>query len=155
MKQPPQLARAQARMAPGVLTRDGFLGADPRDLVEILQDDDGRVRRLGLTHEAIGAAMARLTDAALERLGATARVGGFEVSAVEAMGRLPCPFGHPGLYPKAEVRARRPADGAECAWTALQVHLVRDHGFYQGRGSPYRLEPADLAGFLGLGPAED
>ena len=152
MKQSPPLARAQARMAPGILTRDGFLGSDPRDLLEILQDDDGQVRRLGLTHERIGAAMVRLTDAALARLGAPVRVAGFEVSAVEAMGRLPCPFGHPGLYPKAEVRARRLRDGAERAWTALQVHLVREHGFYQGRGSPYRLDPADLAGFLELQP---
>ncbi len=150
MKQSPDLATAQARMAPGALTRDGFLGADPRDLGEILQADDGAVRRLGLTHGALAGALKALTAAALGGLGAPVAVGPFEVRADEAMGKLPCPFGHPGLYPKAVLAARRADTGEELQWTALQVHLIEAHGFYEGRGSAYRLDPETVARFLGV-----
>ncbi len=151
MKQPPQLSQAQARMAHGALTRDGFLGTDSRNLVEILQDDDGRVRRLGLSHADLAAALQRLTDAALAHMGAPVVVDGrFEVRSVETMGRMPCPFSHPGLFVKAEVHGRRLDTGETLVWTPLSVHLIGAHGFYQGRGSPYRLDPERLAGFLGM-----
>ncbi|GAB4270299.1 MAG: hypothetical protein Kow0092_24580 [Deferrisomatales bacterium] len=150
MKQPPHLARAQARMAPGVLTMDGFLGPDARDLVEILEDDDGEVRRLGLTHQAIAAALERLTRKATEALGALTREGVYEVCACETRGGLPCPFGHPGLYEKTVIEARRTDTGQKLLWTVLQVHLIGAHGFYQGKGSYFRIEPAELAAFLGL-----
>lgn len=139
-------------MAPGVLTIDGFLGSDPRDLIEILEDDDGAVRRCGLTHSRISAALRRLTDAAVGGFGATVTEDVYEVCACEAMGKLPCPFGHPGLYAKAVIEAQRTDTGHRMTWTALQVHLIEEHGFYEGKGSPYRLDPVELVGFLGLLP---
>jgi hypothetical protein len=33
-------------------------------------------------------------------------------------------------------------------FTDLQIHLIEKHGFYQGKGSSYRLEPAELAEIL-------
>jgi hypothetical protein len=152
MKQAPDLQQAQQRMAPGALTMDGFLGTDRRALVEILQDDDGAVRRLGLTHAEIGAAMAVLTDRAIAGFGAVVDHGDHEVCACEAMGRIPCPFGHPGLYYKTTVEAENSATGETLMWSALQVHMVTEHGFYEGRGSHFRLEPETLARFLGLLP---
>ena len=155
MKQAPQLAAAQARMAPGVITLDGFLGTDSRSLGEILQDDDGEVRRLGLSHEAIGRALGALTDRAIGAFGAPVEEGPYEVCACEGMGVLPCPFGHPGLYPKAVIEALRVDTQERLSWTALQVHLIGAHGFYEGRGSAFRLAPERLSRFLRLAPAED
>ncbi len=152
MKQPPHLQRAQARMARGILTMDGFLGNDARDLVEILQDDDGEVRRLGLTHEGIARALQELTRRAIEANGTPVEVGLYEVCARETRGGLPCPFGHPGLYDKTVVEARRCDSGATLSWTALNVHLIAEHGFYEGKGSYFRLEPDRLAAFLDLEP---
>lgn len=154
MKQAPQLAQAQARMAPGVITLEGFLGTDSRSLGEILQDDDGEIRRLGLTHEAVGGALAALTERAVAAFGAPAAAGAYEVCACEGMGVLPCPFVHPGLYPKAVIEARRTDTGERLTWTALQVHLIRAHGFYEGRGSSFRVGPAALSRFLRLAPGE-
>jgi len=152
MKQAPQLSRAEARMAPGVLTMDGFLGTDPRDLAEILQDDDGAVRRLDLEHGKLADGLQRLTDLAIAAFGAPILEGVYEVCACEAMGVLPCPFGEPGLHTKAVIEAKRTDTRQTLSWTALQVHLIREHGFYEGRGSPFRLEPSALAQFLGLLP---
>ncbi|MBE0618528.1 MAG: hypothetical protein IH608_11475 [Proteobacteria bacterium] len=154
MKQPPHLSRAQARMAPGVLTMDGFLGADSRDLIEILQDDDGAVRRFELSHAELADVLQRLTDAAIHAFGAPVREGVYEVCACEARGVLPCPFGEPGLHPKAVLEAKRTDTGQHLSWTALQIHLIREHGFYEGRGSPFRLDPVGLARFLGLLPRQ-
>lgn len=155
MKQPPHLDRAQARMAPGVLTMDGFLGTDGRDLIEVLEDDDGTVRRLGLTHRGIAEAMQRLTDLAVNAFGGLVDADPFEICACEGMGGLPCPFGHAGLYPKTVIEARRTDTSQRLQWTALEVHLIGEHGFYQGRGSPFRLEPPLLAQFLGLSAEEE
>lgn len=152
MKQSPQLLQAQARMAPGVLTMDGFLGSDPRDLAEILEDDEGAVRRLGLRHEHFASALQRLTERAVGGFGAPVAEDPFELCAFEAMGVLPCPFGEPGLHPKAVIEARHTGTGERLSWAALQIHLIRAHGFYEGRGSPFRLEPPALARFLGLHP---
>ena len=154
MKQAPHLARAQARMAPGVITMDGFLGTDSRDLLEILQDDEGAVRRLNLTHGQLADALQRLTDLAIGAFGAPIIEGVYEVCACEAMGVLPCPFGEPGLHTKAVIEAKRIDTRQTLNWTALHVHLIREHGFYEGRGSPFRLDPGILADFLGLVPPE-
>jgi hypothetical protein len=40
--------------------------------------------------------------------------------------------------------------GDEMVWTALNVHLIREHGFYEGRGSPFRIDPAQAKRALGL-----
>ncbi len=154
MKQPPHLIRAQARMAPGVLTMDGFLGGDTRDLAEILEDDEGAVRRLGLRHDQLAAALQRLTEKAIGAFGAPVQEGLFGLCAWEAMGAIPCPFGEPGLHPKAVIEATRTDTGEHLSWTALQIHLIRGHGFYEGRGSPFRLEPEVLARFLAVQPEE-
>jgi hypothetical protein len=150
VKQPPHLARAQGRMAPGVITLDGFLGPDPRELIEILQDDDGVVHRLGLSHREVADALERLTHRAVEALGSPVRDGVYELQAEESRGGLPCPFGHAGLFDKTVVEARRVDTGQTLTWSALHVHLIGEHGFYEGRGSVFRLEPAVLAKFLGL-----
>ena len=152
MKQAPDLQQAQQRMAPGALTMDGFLGTDPRSLIEILQADDGAVRRLGLTHAEIGAAMAVLTDRAIAAFGGMVDHGDHAVCACEAMGQMPCPFGHAGLYYKTVVEAENSATGEAMMWSVLQVHMVAEHGFYEGRGAHFRLEPEALARFLGVFP---
>jgi hypothetical protein len=33
----------------------------------------------------------------------------------------------------------------------LIVHLIREHGFFEGRESPYRVDPGDLVRVLELG----
>ncbi len=155
MKQAPDLQQAQQRMAPGALTMDGFLGTDARSLIEILQADDGAVRRLGLTHAEIGAAMGVLTDQAVAAFGGVVEHGDHAVCACEAMGQMPCPFGHPGLYYKTVVEAENSATGEAMMWSVLQVHMVAEHGFYEGRGARFRLEPEAVARFLGIFPRDE
>ncbi len=153
MKQTERMNRVQERMKPGVITRDGFLGTDGRNLIDILVEDDAEVRRLGLTHELIAARMRELRDAGVEGLGDPVTVAGrFEVSVDIARGKLPCPFGHRGLVRKTMIRVKNIGKNLELTYTDMSIHMIAEHGFYQGKGSPFRLEPADAADVLEIEP---
>lgn len=43
--------------------------------------------------------------------------------------------------------------GDYLAGPGLIVHLIRDHHFFEGPGSPYRVDPVKAAQVLGLQPA--
>jgi len=155
MKQSPHTRRIAERMAPGVLARDGFLGPDRRRLEEILEADRSAVVGLGTTHEALAAALDGAFAAARDALGRSVDLGG-GLAAVyrEAMGRIPCPWGGCGAFPKGEVELTHAPSGETLLLTALGIHLIASHGFYQGRGTRYRVEPAAVVRLLRLGPAE-
>ena len=151
VKLSPQLARVQARMQPGALSLRGFLGADTRNLADILEADAREVARLGLTHAEIADRLQELMRCGREALGAeVVCLADFAVRHHDARGQVPCPWGHPGSYEKGDVHLRRVSTGEEIVFSQLEVHLIREHGFYQGWGSPYRLEPAALKRILGL-----
>ena len=138
-------------MAPGVLCREGFLGSDARRLSDILDADAAEVARLGLSHAAVAAELERVLNAAVHGLGTPVQIGERRVATWhEAMGRIPCPFGRCGTFPKGEVEFVNTQTGERMVFTPLSVHAVAEHGFYQGRGSRYRLEPASLARMLTL-----
>lgn len=155
MKQPPHLAAAQDRMRRGALSRDGFLGDDPRPLVEILTDDEAAVARLGVTHGAIARRMRHFFRAGREGLGDPVVVDErFEVLVEEWRGKIACPFGHPGTFAKDRVTVTNLSSGRSVSYTALGLHLVESHGFYQGRCSDHRVDPADLVAVLEVAPEE-
>ncbi len=138
-------------MQPGRLTLEGFLGSDPRPLTQILDEDANTIRALGLTHEQIAERMHQLGERARGGLGTSVVVDDlYEVRIADVRGVIPCPWGHPGTYPKTNVSLRNLATGDELAWTALSVHMVCEHGFYQGRGSRFRVDPPTAARALGL-----
>lgn len=155
MKQTVQMNRIQEKMRPGVITRDGFLGTDTRKLVDILLEDEAEVRRGNLTHARLAQRMIELRDAGMAGLGDFISVEPhFEVRVDSVRGKLPCPFGDPGIFPKTNVTVRNLALGRELTYTDLHIHLIGSHGFYEGRGSEFRLDPADLVAVLEVSPEE-
>lgn len=153
MKQTVQMRRIQEKMAPGVITRDGFLGQDRRNLVDILVQDEAEVHRLGLSHQAIAQRMIELRDSGLSGLGNFIDVAPhFEVRVDSVRGKLPCPFGDPGIFAKTNTTVRNLQKGRELTYTDLHIHLIGSHGFYEGLGSPYRLDPEALAEVLEVEP---
>jgi len=149
MKQTLQMRKIQDKMAPGVITRDGFLGEDRRNLVDILTQDDGTVRRLGYRHQDIAMRMVELRDAGMAGLGEFIDVETrFEVRVDSVRGKLPCPFGDPGIFPKTNTTVRNKTLGRELTFTDLHIHLIGSHGFYEGQGSAFRLDPEELIAIL-------
>ncbi len=153
MKRTPSEQRIIELLAPGALCRDGFLGDDHRELQEILDADRATVEALGLTHRDIAAALDDACRAAMAGLEAPVHLtsGNLVAEFHDAMGFIPSPWGEGKLFAKGEVVVTDPATGDRLVYTPLSVHLIGKHGFYQGRGSPYRLDPARVARLFGLG----
>lgn len=145
MKQTVQMREIQEKMKPGIITRDGFLGADSRNLIDILTEDDAEVKRLNLSHMQIAQRMRELRDAGKNGLGDFISVPPhFEVRVDMVRGKLPCPFGHPGLIQKTNIQVRNLEIKREITFTDMHIHMIGEHGFYEGKGSPFRLEIRDL-----------
>jgi hypothetical protein len=156
MKQTVQLTRIQEKMRPGIITRDGFLGTDRRNLIDILVEDDATVKRMDLTHEIIARRMMDLRDAGYRGLGNFISVSPlFEVRVDSARGKLPCPFGDPGIFPKTNTTVKNLNTGKTVTFTDLHIHMIGSHGFYEGKGSPFRLEPEELASVLEVEKPQD
>jgi len=149
MKQTPQMKKIQENMKPGVLTLHGFLGTDTRDLVEIMEEDAAEVRRLGTTHRAIADKMQYLRDQGMRGLGEFIDVEPyFEVRVDSVRGGIPSPFGDAGLIRKTNTTVRNKSLGREIVYTDVNIHLIGEHGFYEGRGSLFRMEPGELVEIL-------
>lgn len=137
-------------MQPGALTLEGFLGTDDRDLEEILRADDEAVRDLGLSHARIAAELEELTELAREGFGTPCDKGHFKVVLEEPLGGwVQCPYEH-RRFRKGEVTLTNINNGKSIVWTPMQVHMIGEHGFYEGRGSRYRLEPEEIKKVLEL-----
>lgn len=143
-------AKLLANLAPGAVSGGGFMGTDTRALEEIIESDRLELALLGLTPRQVGEKLFALSTTALSALGGEVEAGGLLVSAQEARGGLVCPFGEGGLLPKAWVTAKKVGSKEVLGWSLLGAHLVLEHSFFGGRGSAFRLEPAQTAKFLAL-----
>jgi hypothetical protein len=146
MKQTPHDKELEANLA------KGFLGDDTRDAWEIVAADDIP----GIDHARIALRLSEILVEAMAHYGNPVDVGE-HLSAVyrEAMGRIPCPWPHCGLAPKGEVELTDLRSGNTVLFSPLSVHLIAEHGFFQGRGSRYRMEPAELVRMLDISPENE
>ena len=144
MKHAPDLERVIERMRPGALTLRGFLGTDRRDLAEVLDADAAAAARLGVAHADLARTLQAVLRRAAAALGTKVPVGRHHhAEYLEAMGRVPCPWGD-GTFQKGEVTLVDDRTGEALRFSPLSIHMIAAHGFYNGRGSRYRLEPAAL-----------
>ena len=144
MKQNPALATVLQRLAPGRLSRSGFLGQDDRPIEEIVAADLAELDAAGVSGTQIADLLDELHRSADEGLEAPCDVfgGRATVQIIETMGRLSCPFACGFRTHKGVVHVK--AGTVDVIFTPLQAHLIREHGFFQGRGGDFRLEPRDL-----------
>ena len=132
--------------------REGFLGRDERGLAAILQADDEAIRRRGLTHAHIAQHLLALRQAGWVGLGEPVPVPPhFEVCVDAARGTLPCPFGDQGSIAKVNTTVHNLESGKEITFTDLNIHLIAAHGFYEGHGAQFRLDPEQLMDTLEMG----
>lgn len=145
MKQDPKLDMVENHMKPGEISSTGFLGDDKRKLVDILLDDGQAVTALQLNHQILANRMEELSEKGRKGFGNPILVDEFlEVTVEGSRGTIACPFRHMGMYPKENVTVVNRKTGERVFWTALNIHMIREHGFYEGKGSPFRVEPLDL-----------
>ena len=149
MKKAPQTARIEETLRSSKLSAGGFLGDDTRPLQEIIDTDSASVARLGLDCAAVAARMREIGAAAGAGLGTYVQVAeNLEACVTEARGVIVCPWPHPGRYRKSVVTVKRTDTGDSIRWSELSVHMVEEHGFFEGHGSPFRLLPEQLVRIL-------
>ncbi len=145
MKQTPKEIQIVERMQPGVLTRDGFLGYDERHLHEIIETDELELKAQEITADELADRMQYFTDAAMDSYDGPVVID--EVYQVEYQtfrGKLVCPFMHGGGYRKGIIYFTNLKLNLQVQWTPLNIHLIREHHFFQGMGSKFRLDPKIL-----------
>jgi hypothetical protein len=133
---------------PGALTRDGFLGRDARSIPEIVLKDAETLVRCGAAPEEVADFLQSLIEEGKKGLEGPVVHGGWIIRIQWDRGMLPCPFGEPRLHPKISAAVNDPRAGRTLRFSQLGVHLIREHGFFGGTASPYRLEPEDVVAWM-------
>jgi len=145
MKKSPQTRKLEHILRSSKLVAGGFMGDDSRSFTEVIDADAFLVSRLGYTMEQIAARMQEITDTAKTGLGNwVTEDDKLQAVAEEAKGSLICPWPHPGRYVKRVTTVERRNSGVTIRWSDLNIHLIAEHGFFEGRGAAFRIEPEKL-----------
>jgi len=143
----------EASMKPGKLSVGGFLGADEK-LNDILKADDETVKRLGLTHDKIADRIEYFVNA----VGYPSREGKlvdgkYLVGGTTWRGGQECPWNDAGFmvpHSDMDVFVRNQELNEELKFPGAIVHLIKQHHFYEGKKSPYRVDPEKAARVLNI-----
>lgn len=134
----------------GELSMDGFMGTDTRSLQDIVDGDSRVLRELGLDCVKVADRLRELSAAGEDILERPKLVEDrYEISVRGDRGPMPDPFGGPPLR-KGDTLLKDHKTGKELRWNELAIAMIRQHGFFSGQGSHYRLDPRELAEVLGL-----
>lgn len=145
MKQSPNMRDLEFMLRSSRIVAGGFLGTDSRPLEEIVEADLVSLAHLGYTVAQVADRMQELTALAIPQLGNPVAVGdNLTVISQDYMGRIICPWPHPMRLAKRLTTARRADTDQSVRWTDLNIHMIAEHGFFEGKGSPYRIEPRKL-----------
>lgn len=147
-------------MRPGRFSQGGFLGPS-ESLIAVLEQDEATLARLGVTPEQVAARLAALLEQGDQRREHWVRVPPhFSVRVEVWKGFQICPWADPDAgqcragggvrFASADWRLRNTRTSQEVSGPGLLVHLVRAHHFFEGPGSPYRVDPETLCRLLEL-----
>ena len=133
----------------------GFLGTDSRPLDEIISEDMSILGKHQVSKKRLVEALEDVYNKAKEALGTEVVIRpGVKAVFYEAMGRIPSPFPGEGVFEKGEAILTEMDSGDVLNITRLGIHLIAKHGFFQGQGSPYRIDPIKVLKILHLSEGE-
>jgi hypothetical protein len=129
-------------LMPSQFSKDGYMGKDTRSLQQIEEEDKKALASIGLDNKKLVAKLRNLYILAERALGNPIDAGnGTTATFFEARGRIPSPFKDDGTFQKGEVELVNPTKSITLRITPLSLHLMEKYCFFQGKGSPYRVEP--------------
>jgi hypothetical protein len=145
MKKTPDMEKLESVLRSSRIVADGFMGRDSRDVDEVTRADTHVVEHLGYSLEQVAARMQQITDIAKKALGVSVEIdAGLSAYADEAKGRIVCPWPHPASFDKRLTTVTDADSGQVITWSDLHIHMIAEHGFFEGRGSKMRIEPEKL-----------
>ena len=145
MKQTPKEITIQERLKPGVVSLDGFLGNDNRHYHEIIAEDLEKLKALNITKEEIADRLQYFTDLALMNNDEEAIIDDiYQVQYLTERGKMASPFMDRGLVAKGSITLVNTLNNLKVCWTPLNISMIRNHSFFEGKGATHRLEPETL-----------
>lgn len=157
-----ELSEVERRMQPGAWFTHGFLLTDT-SLAAVLAGDSRALAALGVTPGEVGQRLAELLES-----GATSdwfwpfRTGEYKVEIRRRRGLITCPWapdefepcvvGHLTIPTANQFLIRRRGSRQSLEGFELSAHLIRDHAFFGGPGTRFRIEPEQAVAVLGLRP---
>jgi hypothetical protein len=144
MKLTPEEKKIYKNFLPGALSKTGFIGQDTRHIHEIVAEDLRVLSAHGTDQVQAADRLQFFIDVGRAGLENPVDIDRFTVEVRWARGRISCPFSHPGVYPLIHVKLKDRTAGTRIIYSQLSVHLIRQHGFFGGIGSIYRINPLDV-----------
>lgn len=150
MKQSPRDKKLEEVLRSTQLVAGGFMGTDVRHPIEVIEHDIVELENLGVIAAEIAGRMRQLTELAKPRLGnwIDSAFDQLCVKSEDFKGALVCPWPHAGRFDKRITTVRRLDTGQKISWTDLNIHMIEQHGFFEGRGAFFRIEPAEIVQIL-------
>ena len=122
----------------------GFLGADERLRDVLAADNRYVVDVLGLTHQELARHLhvlagigAKFGDGPFLYHGRRLKVTGMGIASA---GHQLSPF-HDGTKANQEATVHNLDNGRKVGYSVLVPHMIERYGFYEGTGTPYRVDP--------------
>ncbi len=150
MKKTPHENDIADNFLPGKISKEGFLGNDTRHIHEIVFKDSRTLARINITQEQVANRLQYFIEQGKKGLETTVDLGDYSVKIIWSRGLLPCPFGEPKLHHKIMATVENKRLNKTIKFSQLSVHMIREHGFFGGKGSIFRLEPEEIAGTLDI-----
>lgn len=150
MKDPPGDKRLEDVLRSSTMVAGGFMGTDQRHPLEVIEDDRDQLAKMKVSTHALAHRMHELTELAIPRLGnwIDDPSGRLQVKTDDYYGSLVCPWPHPGSFQKRITTVKDKASGQTVSWTDLNIHMIETHGFFEGKGAFFRIEPAQIVRIL-------
>lgn len=150
------IAELEASMRPGKLSRSGFLGKE-EGLLEVLTADNDWVVKSGLTHQELARHLLLLDSIGRRETGPFLYQGvRFRATVILTDGFQDSPF-QDGTKTNADVILENLDNGEAIKYSPLVPLMVERYGFYEGKGTSYRVDPKAIVkvlSFLKAGTAD-
>jgi len=143
------IAALEKDMRPGASSKAGFLGPDEKLLDVLAEDNADVVDRLGLTHQQLARHLRLLGQVGRWAFDADPPSDGhnftyhgrrFRVQVKLARGYQESPF-HDNTKANTDVTLQNLDGGKTLRYSLLVPDMVERYGFYEGKGTPYRVGP--------------
>jgi hypothetical protein len=148
-----KIAELEKHMRPGKLSTAGFLGKDERLLDVLAADNACVVDALGLTHQELARHLHVAGAIAVGQFAEDAKAGRksagkefvyhgrkFKAKAMFFRGSVDSPF-EDGTKTNCEATVWNLTAGKKLTYSLLVPHLIERYGFYEGKGTSYRVDP--------------
>jgi hypothetical protein len=147
------IANLEKAMRPGALSQAGFLGKGEGLLEVMAADNRYVVEELGLTHQELAKHLHVLgaigrrhfpQEAAFTYHGST-----FKVKVVSSHGYQDSPF-KDGTRTNSDATVQNVGNGKKLGFSLLVPFMIERYGFYEGKGTTYRVDPHQVVQVLDI-----